>query len=102
MRIMFLAIVAIVKSLATYSGVELAVQNQHAASFIRQQETRYARCAGAVSSCWGGSWGVVLKYAPKQRLTHDFQLMTCVSTSGWLPLYALPFCHAGSERVGRV
>ena len=28
--------------------------------------------ARAVSSCWGGSWGVVLKYTPKQRLTHDF------------------------------
>ena len=77
-------------SLATYSGVELAVPKQHAASSIRQQGTRNARCAGAVSSCWGGSWGVLLKYAPKQRLTHDFQLMTCVSSSGWLPLYALP------------
>ena len=69
---------------------------------IRQQGHRYARCAGAVSSCWDGSRGVVLKYALKQRLTHDFQLMTCVSTSGWLSLYALPFCHAVSERVGRV
>ena len=61
---------------------------QHAASFIRQQGTRYTRCAGAVSSCWGGSVGVVPKYTPKHCLTHDFRLMTCVSSSGWLPLYA--------------
>jgi len=50
----------------------LRFQKQHAASFIRQQGTRYARCAGALSSCWDGSWGDVLKYAPKQHLTHDF------------------------------
>ena len=27
----------------------------------------------------GGSWGVDLKNAPEQRLTHDFQPITCVS-----------------------
>jgi len=33
----------------------------------------------------GRSMGSVLKYAPKQRLTHDYRLMTCVSSSVWLP-----------------
>ena len=36
-------------ALATYSGVELVVPKT--ACFIRQQETRRARCAGTVSSC---------------------------------------------------
>jgi len=78
-------------SLATCSGVALTVPK--AACCQSYQAARDLVCAGAVSSCWGGSWGVVWKYAPKQHLTHDFQLMTCVSSSGWLPLYTLPTYH---------
>jgi len=50
----------------------LQFQKQHAGS------KGLGMRGGAVSSCWGGSWGIALKYAPKQRLTHDFQLMTWV------------------------
>jgi len=35
-----------------------------------------ARAQRAVSSCCGGSWGVVPKYAPKQCLAHDLKLVT--------------------------
>jgi len=56
----------------------------------RQPGAWYTRCEEAVSSYWSASWGVALKYAPNQCLTHGFQLMTWGSSNGRLPLYALP------------
>lgn len=50
-------------------------------------------CVGAVSSWWGESWRVVLKLAPKQRLTHDFQLMACVSYY-WLVVLRISTRHS--------
>jgi len=46
----------------------------------------------ATSSWWGQSWGAVLKYALKKCRTSDFQLMTHVSSSGWLQLTP-KICH---------
>ena len=36
----------------------------------------------------GGTWGVVLSYSQKWRLTHDFQLTTRISSRGIVPLNA--------------
>ena len=59
-------------SLATYSSVELAVPK--AACCQVHQAARDSVCLmrGGIVKLLGGSWEVVLKYAPKQRLSHDF------------------------------
>jgi len=78
------------------SGVELAVPKTACCQF--RQTARDSVCPmrrGDGVELLGQVRGVVLKYAPKQRLTHDFQLMTCVSSSGWLPLHALPRLEIG-------
>jgi len=76
---------------STNSGVELAVPKasmRPVASGSKGLGTPNAR--GQCEAVEADHKGVVLKNAPKQRLTHDFHLMTCVSSSGWLSLYALP------------
>jgi len=64
-------------ALATYSSVELV-------DSVCPMRGGSVKLLGRImGSC------PVLQYAPKQRLIHDFQLTTCVTTSVWLPLYAL-------------
>jgi len=60
------------RALATYSGVE--VPNTACCQFHKVARDSVSPMHGAVSSCWGRSWGVILEYIAKQRLTHDFDL----------------------------
>jgi len=73
---------------ATYSGVELVVPKTVCCLLYQKAMDSVCLMLGFSVKLLGGSWGIVLKYTAKHCLTHDFQLMTCASSSEWLPLYA--------------
>jgi len=78
-------------ALATYSGVERAVPKTACCQFHQTARNLVCPMSGGSVRQLGRIMGDCPEIRSEQRLTRDFQLMTCVSSSGWLPLYALSY-----------
>ena len=86
-------------ALATCSGVELVGLKRACCQFHQAAKDSVCPIRGVSVKLLGGLWEVVLKYAPEQRLTHYFQLMTCVSSCGWPPLYYPSYPHNTKDEI---